>query len=1710
MFLNLFSIILGQFIAQSVKFSDSKNTNLNKYIKKSLKIAAWILGSIFLLLLLLVFFIQVPYVQNKLKNKAVNYLETKIGTDVNIGRIEIGFPKKIIIEDLYLESQQKDTLLFGKKIAVNISLLKLLSNKVEINSVDLNGITMKVYRSKKAVFNFDYIIAALDNGKPKDITEKPMQFAIDKINLDNINLRFDDAISNNNIQVQLTHFDTRIKKFDLDKMAVEVPKMQLHGLTLNLEQNALLEEIATKTVQKTDSIARVKPNFDIKLGTIALSKIKINYSDKKTKNESALQLKKLLIDFETTDFSQQLIAINSIELQDATAHLKIGKSIQKASPTPTIAAAANQWKVNLKTIDLKNIAFAYDDHNAKTISKGIDYQHLDIKNLNLEARDFRYQTDAISGSINAFAVTEKSGLVVTSLQTNFGYGPQGTFLKNFTLKTPQTVIRNEIIANYPSLAQVKNDLGNLAIATNLSNTAIAFSDILLFAPDLAKSPPFKDRPNAIIYLNGKINGRLNNMVVPYIEISGIGNTKLAASGKILGLPDMKKATFDIVIREFRSSAKDINDLLPEGTVPNHLQLPSKIALKGIFKGSIQNFNTNLILNSSLGNARIKGSFDQRNKNREKYDAIAELDNFDIGQLIQNNSLGKVSFKATIKGVGLDPKTANAFLDGTLKKGKFNNYTYQNLAVKGNITKGVFDVFAKINDPNLGCDMLAEGSFNGKYPEVKMKLNIDIADLAKLNLHAGPLKLRGKIDADIASLDADYLNGSINAYHFVIANEKEQFQMDSVRIIALATSEKSSLEIKSQFLKANIEGQYQLPKIATAVTNSLSKYYDANLSSKEEITTPQQFVFNITVDNDPILAKIIPKITRLEPLNISGRYNSINDSIVLNASIPRFVYGTNTISNAIIKIDKIDNALVYKAVIDEIQSDQFRLPHSSLEGTIAKNTIAYNLNLKDTKNKDHYSVAGTFQTKDATAEMRLLPESLLLNYEPWLIADNNVIRFEDQGIFADNFELKNEQSAITIQSHSTAADAPLAIDFKSFEIETITKMFEKENFVFGGTVNGNVLLKNLMTMPIFTSDLNIENFSFKKDTIGAINIKVNNEIEAIYAAKVTITGKENQVNLEGFYRNDNSSFDMHLDLQRLNMISIAPFSAGNITKSSGYLSGNFKLTGTIDQPKIIGDLQFHDVGFTVTKVNSPFKSMNDRISFTKEGIVFPQFSLSDAQDNVLSLKGNIYTPNYKDFAFDLTINADNFRVMNSSTKDNATYYGQLFLNARLNIKGDLNKPVVDGTVKINDATKFTVELPQNDPSIADREGIIEFIDKDNLQLTEKLIIQKDSLSRSTIKGMNVAVNIEIDKEAELTIIIDKGNGDFVKVKGEAKLSGGIDESGKTTLTGRYELKEGAYEMTFNFLKRKFEIQSGSSIVWTGEPTSADINITAVYKSNTAPIDLLEDQLGNLSQSQKNTYKQKLPFETLLKLNGNLLKPDITFDITLPEGNYGVASDILTTTRAKLAQLRQEPSELNKQVFAILLLNRFVGENPFASESGTSSSSLARQSVSKILSEQLNDLAGNLINGVEIDFDLESTDDYSSGIRQDKTDLSVAVSKKLLNDRLKVTVGSSFGLEGEAQANQRTNNIAGDIAADYQLSKDGKYLIRGYRKNEYQVALQGQIVETGLAFIITMDYNKFRELFHLSKAEKQMKSQAKKKKKEAKAQKGHQNQTETEKK
>lgn len=1669
---------------------------IHPYVKKGLKILAWIVGSILGLFLLLVILLQFSFFQNFVKDKAVAYIEGKIKTPVKIGSIEIGLPKKVILTDFYFESRQKDTLLAGHKLAVDISLFKLLDNEVEINSVSLDGATANIRRSRDSVFNFQYIIDAFASKEPKDPDSEPMKISVKKINLDNIRFTLDDKIAKNKVAVKLNHFNTRFKKFDLDAMDFDIPEIALDGLKLTLDQG-LVEQIAETSVKVADTISK-RPDFKLKLGTIKLSKVAVGYDNEGSRLNTGISLGKLALDFDAFDMNKQVISLDNFELKDVYGNLALGKA-DKSIQTPdadTTAIKQRGWNLRLAKVDIGNVNFRFDDLNAPAVKKGIDYKHLDIRDFSATGERIAFADHNVSGNIRSFTVKDKSGLDVEAFRADFAYTEKGAFLKKLYLKTPRTLVRDNIVVSYPSLDAIKKNPELVAFNADIDQSRIGFRDILIFVPTLANTNPFKDNPDAIVYLDTRMSGKLSDIRFPEFEMSNIGNTRVSARGRIVGLPDAKNAGFDIVINDLQTTSRDIYGFVPKGTIPANISLPPVINLKGAAKGNAKNFNTNLNLASSYGSANIKAAFDRRVKDRENYDADVTLNDFNVGQLIKNKQVGKVTVTAKVKGTGLNPKTADAVVDMLLQKAEYNKYTYRNLALKGEIKGGEFVADASMKDPNLTFSLDASGGFDDKYPSAKIKLNLDIADLQKLNLHAGPMKLRGNVVADIPTADPDYLNGEIAFDHLQILTDKDPILLDSISIVAVSTAERNSIKIKSQILKANFEGKYKLTQLADAIQNTISKYYDFAPGRKRKTTEPQRIAFDILVDNDPVIYKLMPQITGLEPIKINGRYNSVGDTLLVNAAIPRLVYGKNTIAGANAKIETKDGVLTYAADIDAIQNESFMLPFTSISGDAKDNVLSYNLQIRDAGKKEQYVINGTMKTTGGNTEIRLNPEGLKLNYDDWAISPDNLLRFGKDGIYADNFELSREGNRIKLQSESTAPNAPLRVDFTDFSLKMITNMLKKEDVIADGTLNGNVLLKNLTGQVVFTSDLNIKDFAFRGEPVGDIAIKVDNETTDRYTADVDITGNGNDVKIDGYYQASSQSFNLDLDMNHLDIKSVQGFTSGNIKDGKGYLSGNFKVTGTVDKPNVNGDLQFNDVAFRVTQLNSYFKDINEKIAVNNQGIFFDKFTIYDEKNNKLALNGSMLTQDFRNFNFNLTVDADNFRAVNSKAKDNDLYYGDLYLDAKLKVNGTMESPVIGGNIKINEDTKFTVVLPQSDPGIAEREGIVEFVDEDNT-LLQQTAIMKNELDQSNLKGMDVSVNIQTDKEALLSLVIDKGNGDYLNLKGEADLTGGIDPSGKTTLTGKYEFTEGAYEMTFNLIKRKFIIEKGSYIIWNGEPTSANLNIAAAYTANAAPIDLLDDQLGGVSPAVRNTYKQRLPFQAVLKMNGELLKPEITFDIVLPDGNYGVSSEIIDASQTKLEQLRQEPAEMNKQVFALLLLNRFVGENPFASEAGgATAETLARQSVSKILSQQLNNLAGDLVKGFEVNFDLESTEDYTTGVKENRTDLNVAVSKKLLNDRLKVTVGSNFGVEGERQPNQEANNIAGDLSADYQLTQDGRYMVRAYRKNQYEMALQGQVIETGVAFVITMDYNRFRELFHRTEEEKEMKRKMKEKKKEDK--------------
>ena len=81
------------------------------FLKKTLKAIFWVVLVFVLLFLILAAIIQIPAVQNKIVHYATTFVSNKTHTRVEIENVSISFPKSVVIEGLFLEDLQKDTLI---------------------------------------------------------------------------------------------------------------------------------------------------------------------------------------------------------------------------------------------------------------------------------------------------------------------------------------------------------------------------------------------------------------------------------------------------------------------------------------------------------------------------------------------------------------------------------------------------------------------------------------------------------------------------------------------------------------------------------------------------------------------------------------------------------------------------------------------------------------------------------------------------------------------------------------------------------------------------------------------------------------------------------------------------------------------------------------------------------------------------------------------------------------------------------------------------------------------------------------------------------------------------------------------------------------------------------------------------------------------------------------------------------------------------------------------------------------------------------------------------------------------------------------------------------------------------------------------------------------------------------------------------------------
>jgi hypothetical protein len=350
----------------------------------------------------------------------------------------------------------------------------------------------------------------------------------------------------------------------------------------------------------------------------------------------------------------------------------------------------------------------------------------------------------------------------------------------------------------------------------------------------------------------------------------------------------------------------------------------------------------------------------------------------------------------------------------------------------------------------------------------------------------------------------------------------------------------------------------------------------------------------------------------------------------------------------------------------------------------------------------------------------------------------------------------------------------------------------------------------------------------------------------------------------------------------------------------------------------------------------------------------------------------------------------------------------------------------------------------------------------------------------IRGISLSAKISVDKSTSFTLLVDPLAGDSLQVHGKADLIFTLNPNGEMGLSGRYILSGGSYKATLEGLVTKeFIIVAGSMIEWFGDPLDARVDVTARYDTRAKPTSLMS--VGSaLTPAESAAYSQPLSFYIYMMMQGELMQPKISFKLDMPENQKGAGGGAVY---GKLNTINSDETELNRQVFSLLVFNNFMASGN-AGSTGSDASDFARSSVSRLMTDQLNKLSSQYIKGVDVNVDLVSYNSYQTNEvnnqKQGNTQLQVGVKKTLLNDRLSVQIGGNVMLEGQQSTTDPTTtnnaqNITGDVVIEYKFTESGRYKLKGFRLNQMDGVTNGIIVQTGVGVVYTRDYNHMKDLF-----------------------------------
>lgn len=1389
------------------------------------------------------------------------------------------------------------------------------------------------------------------------------------------------------------------------------------------------------------------------------------------------------ISFSETIFHRRPV-ITYAELIDVSLALSRDSIGAPLNIEPILAALRKEdtgkkssFDLSVNMIVVRRSRLTYDILDRPAAPDGrFDPSHIDVSGIRADLEAPRISDSIFDVHIKRMAATETSGITLSEMSARVSIGRSEMHIFNPVIGLPHSRIAFDNIVIPSPLA---DGFGNRLAQSDLRISTLAGSHIDM--SDLSPLLPSGVRTDAVFDIDIEASGNPGHIDVERTDVSErISGAFVSVRGSIDGLDRGRDSVYlDISRLNLDLPMPHFVEVLPQ-FVPSLAASRAKLAplanlghLSVVASGTVtsRSLGINGSVTTACGDVDIDATVSRPDRDGP-LDIAGNIRilSFDPSTLHPSvRELTDVSLMVT-GDISIYPSRK---LDGLVEliapEIVWKGDTYKDIAAEMRFTPGHVDFQADSRAPRLDFALSGGHDLGTDTPSTELFAEIRNLDLSQF-VTKGTFKdcsLSCSVDASAIGSNPDNITGWVNISDLTLdIPERGFFEAGDIDIDMSVADSLRILTVESRILDLSLEGDYTFASLGRDSRDIASRLFPALVPpAMHPEAAGSDARLEIEIHPDTLMSALL----RL-PVDViqtaTLRATTHGERFDMNIDMPYLRQKNKLIEGTSLTLAAdAPSGLTTLLATTTMPTKNGPMTISVLSNGVT-DSLDTRVKWKIDRDRDYsgeFAIGTTFtRTDDGSllTRMNMHRSELVFNDTVWTVRPS-VIEIAPQLITVRDFG--GYRSGQSLSVNGTASPDSLSRVVVSLDHIDLDYVFEtlaiSDAVVFGGTATGQLYGDGLLSgSPVlYTPGLHVDGLSYNHCVMGNGDILSwwDNNSKTV-TIKADVTGEGGACSkIDGYIRpaTEELVFDFKADDAPVGFM--LPFMSAFTSEISGRVSGNAHLFGTFKDLDLTGKIFVDNLKMKLDFTNTTY-TVSDSVRLEPGHITFDDVTLADCYGNTARLSGEVNHVYFHDptFLFNIT-EAKDLLVYDVAESDTADpWFGRIFGRGGARVYGVPGRIDIGVNMTTAPGSTFTFVLSDAEESVD--YDFITFHDRDKarkdsiaaLDPTPLIVRQLRDRSNNIDQGPEsqyvMDFNVDIRPDATLNLVMDPIGGDKIVAHGSGFLNMKYDSQGELEMRGDYTLNNGFYRFTLqDIVIKDFTIRDGSSIRFSGDPYSAQFNITAAH-STTANLTDLDQSF----QSDPELNRTNVKVNTIMKIKGDMRSPEIGYDLEFPTLN----SDI----DRKVKSIISTDEMMGQQIIYLLALNRFYTPEYMSATHGNELVSVA----SSTLSSRLGSMLGALSDDLSI----------APAIRSSKGDFSdvevdVALSSQLLDNRL--LLNGNFGYRDKSLNN---NSFIGDFDIRYLLNRAGTIQLKAYnRYNDQNYYLKSALTTQGIGVVFKRDFD-----------------------------------------